>query len=367
MGGAPQYCGVLGKRANGQVVVTTTYCDPAFAWPVNGQVYLPEVWVDDPVRRKRAHIPTAVTFRTKPELALALIDQAREAGVPFDLVVADGGYGDNPAFLDGLTQRQVHGVVGVHRDFGVRLPAEVAEAAARPLPPKRKSGRPRTRPHPEQVAPLHRADVVIAAAPAEAWQTISWRWGSVGPLTKQFVAVRVHRAVGDTTSPLGWLIGERPRAGEVGEEKIYWSDLGEETRLARLAELAHRRPSVERGYEDGKGQTGLGEYAARTWDSFHRHLALEFLVLSWLQLQHPPPSLPPITTDPVSVGSSAEPVFPRWTRSLPQSRPDPPRGLHLPLRGTPPLADSLGPTRSHPAARAAPLRRSPTRLSQSLT
>lgn len=104
---------------------------------------------------------------------MTLIDQARQSGVPFDLVAADGGYGDNPAFLEGLAERQVHGVVGVHRDFAVRVPSEVADAAARPLPPRRKPGRPRTRPHPTQVAPLHRADALLAGQPAEAWQTIS--------------------------------------------------------------------------------------------------------------------------------------------------------------------------------------------------
>jgi len=370
VGVAPQYCGILGKRANGQVVGTTTYCDPAFAWPVNGQIYLPEAWIDDPGRRKQAHIPTSVTFQTKPELALALIDQARHDGVPFDLVVADGGYGDRaqraPPFLDGLIQRQVHGVGGVHRDFGVRLPAEVAEAAARPLPTPRKAGRPRIQPQPAQVAPLHRADALIGAQPAAAWQTISWRWGSEGPWTKQFLAVRVQRAVGDSTGPVGGLVGERPVPGADGDEKIYWSDLGEETPLARLAELAHRRPSVERGYEEGKGQTGLGEYAARPWDSLRRHLVVEFLVLSWLVLLHPTPCLPPITADPVAVGSSEAPVFPRRTRSLPPCRHDPPRRLPVPLRGTPPLADSFGPTRSLPASWTTTPCHCPTQLSHSV-
>ncbi len=312
MGVAHQYCGVLGKTANGQVVVTTRYVDPYYAWPVNGQLYLPEGWCQDCQRRHRAAIPDPVAFETKATIALHLIDAAREAGVPFHTVSSDSGYGDNPSFLDGLQARGLACLVGIKSDFGVRLPEEVAAAAQQPLPPQ-KTGRPRTHPHPVQQAPLRRADAVIAAQAEAAWPGITWRMGSAGPLTKQFVALRVVRAVGETSGREGWLIGERPLPGHAGETKYYWSDLPAATPLARLVELAQRRPSVERGYQDGKGHTGLDAYAARKWESFHRHLAIELLVLSWLALQAPPPDQPVIVLEPQPVASPHEPVFPLWT------------------------------------------------------
>ncbi|MDR7420835.1 MAG: transposase [Armatimonadota bacterium] len=45
-------------------------------------MYLPESWTEDPVRRKKAHIPDEVPFRTKHELALAMIRRAVADGVP---------------------------------------------------------------------------------------------------------------------------------------------------------------------------------------------------------------------------------------------------------------------------------------------
>jgi SRSO17 transposase len=307
VGVAYQYCGVLGKTANCQVVVTADYVDPYYAWPALGRLYLPESWCQDEKRRQEARIPAEITFQTKPQIALDLIDQAQAAGIPFTCVGADSGYGDNPHFLDDLDERQLSYVVNVACNFGVRLPEEVAETT--------------------ELTPLYRADTIIAQQPDIAWQTITWRLGSEGPLTKQFVAVRVRRSHGQVTGAEGWLIGERPLPEHSGEHKYYWSNLPPDTPLARLAELAHRRPAIERGYQDGKGYVGLGDYPARLWHSFHRHLAIEMLVFSWLLLQQPPPVTTEIVIEAQPVETPDEPVFPLRVRTISQRRTDQASGL----------------------------------------
>src|SRR5947209_19727312 len=77
VGGARQYAGALGKVGNCQVALTCCYSDLQARWPVAGRLYLPQEWTDDPERLRRARVPADVPFQTKPQIALALLDQAR--------------------------------------------------------------------------------------------------------------------------------------------------------------------------------------------------------------------------------------------------------------------------------------------------
>lgn len=295
VGVARQYSGTLGKVGNCQVVVSAEYAvdEPASStpihWPLSARLYLPEKWAEDPERRKRAQIPEGVGFRTKPEIALDLVDRALEWEVPFCFVVADHGYGSNPSFLEGMQERGLSYVCGVEKGFGLRLPEEVRAAETAP-PPEHRGPGPCPTPRP---APLHGAEELARALPEEAWQTVRWREGTKGQLAKQFVAMRAHWATGNRgvqhhrvkTGPEGWLLVERPLPGEEGETKFYYSNLPAETSLERLAQLAHARWVVEQFYEDAKGECGLDDYQGRLWEGLHRHLALAMLAYSFLMEQ----------------------------------------------------------------------------------
>ncbi len=261
VGVAWQYSGTLGKVGNCQIAVSCCYSDPHATWPVAVRLYPPQAWATAPERRQQARVPADISFQTKPEIALALLDQARAWGVPHRCVVADADYGDNPNFLAGLETRQELYVVAVRTDFQVSL------------------GR-------APSAPVWRADELLHSVPRWQWHTIRWRRGTKGWLRKKFVAVRGWRVTSDSQRHEGWLVGERATQGQPEERKYYWSNLPVETPLEELAGYAHRRHAVEQFHEEAKGELGWGQYQGRLWPGFHRHavtvmLAYSFLV--WLE------------------------------------------------------------------------------------
>jgi SRSO17 transposase len=261
---ARQYCSELGKVANCQVVVTLHYADPATSWPVNARLYLPAEWTDDPERMKKAGVPEDIEFHTKPEIALSLLDQANEMSIPHEAVVTDASYGGNDTYLSGLEARVEHYVNAVPCDFPVILEDD-PEAA------------------------IQRADAVMHEIRRRKWKTIRWREGTKGWLRRKFVAVRAYRTVGGERKKLGWLIGERPGYGQIGEWKYYFSDFPAHTPLGKLVDYVHRRWHIDRFYEDAKNELGLGDYQGRKWIGFHRHMIIVMLTyrfLTWSEWKH---------------------------------------------------------------------------------
>jgi SRSO17 transposase len=102
-GVGPQYCGLTGRVENCQVGVFLSYVTALGHALIDRELYLPEDWCQDVARRLAAHIPEAVRFQTKPELAQRMVQRAQEAGLSIRWVVADTVYGHSPdlrAFLE---------------------------------------------------------------------------------------------------------------------------------------------------------------------------------------------------------------------------------------------------------------------------
>src|ERR1700692_1921056 len=113
VGVAHQYCGQLGKQANCQVAVSLSIANHAASLPVAYRLYLPKDWVDDDARRSKAGVPSDISFKTKPEIALEQIRWACEAGLPPGVALMDAAYGTDSRLRTGMMALGVSYVVGL--------------------------------------------------------------------------------------------------------------------------------------------------------------------------------------------------------------------------------------------------------------
>ena len=244
-----QYCGQLGKQANCQVVVTLSIANHHASLPIAYRLYLPEAWVGDAARRKKARIPEEIWFQTKPEIALDQVRAACAAGVARGVVLMDASYGSNSALRGGVSALALSYVAGIVPTIKVQAVTE--------------SGKP---------GPRVSAKELALDLPKGAWRTVTWREGTNERLASRFARVRVR------TSPIRraneraeeTLLVEWPE-GEEEPTKYWLATLPKSTSFRRLVDIAKMRWRIERDYQDLKQEIGLGHYEGRGWPGFHHH------------------------------------------------------------------------------------------------
>lgn len=283
-----QYSGTAGKIENCQVGVFLTYQTAHGHAFLDRRLYLPEEWCHDAERRERAGIPEDVTFQTKPDLAMAMLEHAWANGVPMRWVVGDKLYGD--AVKVRRTVEEAHRwylfAVSCSTPVWTECPPVIA-------PFKPANGRPRTKARLAADAPPSSTVAgVVASWPVDAWQRLSVAEGAKGPRTYDWGCARVIESRDGLPGPESWLLARRS-VGDPGEIACYLSNAPLGTPLAALAQIASLRWSIEQCLEEGKGETGLDEYEVRSWDSWYRHITLSMMAHAWLASLRTAEAFPP--------------------------------------------------------------------------
>ncbi len=246
-GVAKQYVGGVGKVENAQVGVYLAYASPQGVAFLDRALYLPEEWTDDPARCQQAGIPEEVGFATKPQLAQAMLERARQAGVPAAWVTADSVYGDDRRLRMWLEAREQAYVLAVSGKEYVNVAATWTQ---------------------RRVSTLLKE---LQTLPAEAWQRLSAGDGAKGPRLYDWYRLPL-------VPPLQpgyerWCLVRRSlRDPDDLQAYVAFAPAG--TDLATLVQVAGRRWTIEVAFEAAKGEVGLDQYEVRSWTGWYRHVTL---------------------------------------------------------------------------------------------
>jgi SRSO17 transposase len=270
-----QCCGELGKRANCQAGVFVGYVSSQGSTLLDRRLYVPVEWLTDNVyaeRRRQCGMPAEITFKTKPELAQAMLAAiVQTQALRCRWVVADEAFGGNPGFLDG--------VAGLGLWYFAEVPHTTRVWDERPathVPPWRGRGRRPQRECLVEGAPAARTVLEVAAVlPAEAWTRQTIKEGSQGPMVAEFATLRVVAVRDALPGPDVWLVLRRHV--ETGELKTYLCNAPSDIALETHVRMSGMRWPIETCFEDSKQLLGMGSYEIRSWTGWHHHMTLVIL------------------------------------------------------------------------------------------
>lgn len=214
-------------------------------------------------------------FRTKPQIALGMVDRALAHGVRVQAWTFDEAYGRDTAFLDGLEQRrQVFvGEVPVNFHGWVIQPRVLQDGPAPRRGCKKKYPRlARGRPSSAvqnlvRYSPTFRKQtwqryrIKDTERGPEVWEVkraVFWRKGSNGLPGRRHCLIVARNVL---TSEVKYFVSNRVP----GERGIT---------LRRLLRVAFQRWSVESCFRQAKEELGLDHYEVRGWRCLHRHFYL---------------------------------------------------------------------------------------------
>jgi DDE superfamily endonuclease len=261
-----QYLGNRGKIENGVVSVSSLWADEGVYYPLAVEPYTPERWF--------AAGKADPAFRTKPQIALELVEQALAAAWPFRAVVADCLYGEHRGFTAALRQRGVPYVVAHKPSHAWWAPADavgaVWEVAA--------AGRWESPTQPGAWGPVVRT---FRDGHREPWWALEGIAGPYGPDRPQRLVIAT------------------PDPATLPESATWYlaTTLSvEEANLAEVVRLYGLRQWVEQSYKQVKGSLGWSHYQVRSDGAMRRHWALvqcAFAFCWWAETRTPTAARPP--------------------------------------------------------------------------
>lgn len=270
-GVAKQYCGTLGKVENCQVGVYAAYASPQGYALLDAELFVPEKWFEDShkEKRKKCRFPEELTFKTKPQLAVEILERVeKEETLPFKYVVADSVYGVSPHFISAIEQR-----IGL--TYFVSVPHDTLCWMQQPSIHERSykyKGKSKTKKYvpPEEKKPI-KVSQFAKSLNDVFWYRRKVSEGTKGPIEYEFTKRRVTLCHDGFPGKTVWLVIKRT-LGNAPTYSFYLSNAPMSTRLKTFVWLSGIRWAIEQCFEETKTELGMDHYEVRKYTGWRHHM-----------------------------------------------------------------------------------------------
>lgn len=255
-----QYLGGIGKVDNGVVSVSSLYADERLYYPLEVEPYTPEHHFGGGKKDPK--------FRTKPQIAWELVEQAVEVELPFRAVVADSLYGENLGFRETLLGSETPYVMALGPSHSwLAFPDEVGNVweAALFWTVSSWDG-------PEDPGEWVKLERAFRDGRVERWWALEARGGPYGPQKSERLVVVTTDPATLPERSTSYLVTNLPAPGA---ERAQSSSAHPVADLAEVARLYALRGWIEQSYKQVKKSLGWAHYQVLRKDlSIRRHWQL---------------------------------------------------------------------------------------------
>jgi SRSO17 transposase len=270
-----QYCGRLGKIENCQVGVFGCLGSGERALLIDYRLFLPEAWAEDEPRCEKAKIPEEERkHRTKPELSLEIVKEARRRGVQFEWVGGDEVYGNNRKLTDALEALGETFLMDVSSNM--HLYETDPRLQAKPEPPF-KMGRASNTKGGGKGFRSRTAEALVKERFERESRTISVRQTTKGLMRVKIWVAEVWQWEGNGAEARKRLLVVRREKD--GTFKYSLSNAPAKTSWDRLGYMQAQRFWIERAFQDAKSELGMAQYEVRGWRGWHHHMGMVCLAM----------------------------------------------------------------------------------------
>jgi SRSO17 transposase len=245
-----QYSGTAGRIENCQIGVFLTYASGKGHTLLDRRLYIPEDWMKDNERRKGAGIPEELSFQTKPQMALEMIQKATELGVPYAWVTGDciyGDYRDIRMWLENNRKCYVMSVSGKEYVW--------------------------------QGFKQNSISSILKNLPIEGWFEENCGDGSKGARVYDWLTVEINQP--PMEGFYRTLLIRRSKTA-LDDIRAYICFVPASVPVQKLIAVAGTRWTVEMCFKESKSLVGLDQYEVRSYDGWYRHITFACIALALL-------------------------------------------------------------------------------------
>lgn len=271
IGVSRQYCGTVGKVDNCQVGVFAAYASGHGYALIDKRLFIPKKWFTDAYRERRikCNLPEDIVFRTKPQLAVEMLNAlVKEDVLPFKYVLADSLYGISPEFIEAVEALP-------DKTYFVQVPKDTLCWLKRPMAVtkhyvwggKTKSKTvlvdPDSKPIPVETLAENINDYF--------WYRRKVSEGTKGPIVYEYTRRQIILSAAGLPQKTVWLLIRRTLEDEP-QYSFFISNASTSTRLKEMVWLSGMRWAIEQCFEESKTELGMDHYEVRKFPGWHHHM-----------------------------------------------------------------------------------------------